>query len=50
MMKKFKILLTLFIISTSAIMFFPKTLAGTSDQIKQVGFNSTPNQRQQRFC
>ena len=42
MMKKFKILLTLFIISTSAIMFFPKTLAGTSDQAEQIGFNSTP--------
>ena len=42
MMRSFKLLLVLFFISISAIMFFPKTLAETSDQVETVGFNSTP--------
>ena len=42
MMRSFKLLLVLFFISISAIMFFPKTLAETSDNVEQVGFNSTP--------
>tara|TARA_B100001057_G_scaffold126387_1_gene125247 strand:+ start:3141 stop:3794 length:654 start_codon:yes stop_codon:yes gene_type:complete len=41
-MRSFKLLLVLFFISISAIMFFPKTLAETSDNVEQVGFNSTP--------
>tara|TARA_B100000989_G_scaffold15879_1_gene10620 strand:- start:1334 stop:1990 length:657 start_codon:yes stop_codon:yes gene_type:complete len=42
MMKNFKLFLVLFAITISGIMFFPKTLAETSDQIETVGFNSTP--------
>tara|TARA_Y100000287_G_scaffold64772_1_gene51100 strand:+ start:1214 stop:1867 length:654 start_codon:yes stop_codon:yes gene_type:complete len=41
-MKKFKILLMLILLSTPATMLYPTTLAGSSDQVGQIGFNSTP--------
>ena len=49
MMKRFKILLILILISTPAIMFFPKTLAETSDKVETIGFNSTPIKNNKDF-
>ena len=49
MMKRFKILLILILISTPAIMFFPKTLAETSDKVQTIGFNSTPIKNNKDF-
>ena len=41
-MKQIKMLLVIFAVSISAIMFFPKTLAKTNEHYESVGFNSTP--------
>tara|TARA_B100001057_G_scaffold121528_1_gene120278 strand:+ start:1593 stop:2246 length:654 start_codon:yes stop_codon:yes gene_type:complete len=41
-MKHLKIFFVLFAVSVSAIVFFPQTLAQTSEQTETVGFNSTP--------
>ena len=49
MRKRFKILLILILISTPAIMFFPKTLAETSDKVETIGFNSTPIKNNKDF-
>ena len=46
MMKSFKALLILSLFSISVLMFFPKTLADTSDS---VGFNSTPIENNEQF-
>ena len=46
MMKSFRALLILSLFSLSVLMFFPKTLADTSDS---VGFNSTPIENNEQF-